>query len=169
MTQLCLTIYNFQVYTEATCSTKANLLLAWVIMTFSKKTQFRPICCSWNNTLSNQRRLSYWYPKKKWVDRAADMAGPPGAVRLDSRRRDFNADLHSFGILYSVQSFLRTFRDRTECPETSGRTECPETSVRNYQSTLSKIPRHRTSHIQRGGNVKYVNVYTVLFRRGAND
>jgi hypothetical protein len=31
---------------------------------------------------------------------------------------------------------------------------CPETSIRNYQSTLRKIPKEGRSHLHRGGSLK---------------
>jgi len=77
-------------------------------------------------------------------------------------------DLRSSGMLRNVEWYLPTFRDNLSVPSSrdkqcqtvatlplkTGPIGCPETSVLSYQYMLCNIPEERSSHLQRGGNLK---------------
>jgi hypothetical protein len=67
-------------------------------------------------------------------------------------------------------AFVPTFRDNlsipssrvwTACPLMMGPIGCPETSVRNYHSTLIKIPQERRTNLHRVGSLKSRKILSV--------
>jgi hypothetical protein len=59
-------------------------------------------------------------------------------------------------VVVSYRRFGKTYRSHSKWPNSPvkiGQIGCPETSVRNYHSTLRKIPKERRSHLHRGGSL----------------
>ena len=65
---------------------------------------------------------------------------------VDFRLLPLRWDLHSSGMLHSAEWISLHLK--------TGPISCPKTSLRNYHSTVSKIPEECKSHLPRGGGLK---------------